>query len=696
MKKKIIVLGFLVCFLVTLAVLPASAKTPSKPSSDNLCSVCEPTWWFLSDEDHAFYHCESTCQCSVKICPACGNNSVAVYCYSSHDFKYWSGASGKSWGQTYTLTSKCGDCSKQIVEECVYYEKACYQGTYMLTTDPAVSPTCISRGFTLTHCSQTWHTDCAAALGYSGRRYAVLTDAISEHSYSDLQHVSPTCTEAGGDLRSCSTCSLTIFENKVDALGHEYSSSITKEPTCKEEGYTMYTCSVCAQTFRDNFVPKVDHNYSVEETKKMTCTEDGVWTYTCSYCSHSYTEPIPKTGHVTNTRARFTESGQFEVYDTCIFCYNEFPTEDPCHSCVPHQYSCECGYGWSETSAWGGLTLSVTVFGRLDYSDSCSDCGTTFSFSLWSAHYYIRTIQDGKIYDICDNCGKQIYIEDYNPDVGGDEDPDCVHDYARTYYPPTCTDRGYYMYVCIKCSSSYIDSYVDALGHDPQSALIPPTCTTEGYTDNVCKRDGCGEDWISDRVPPLGHNFINGLCTRCGKNDKCVHSYLESVVPPSCHDFGYTLYTCTQCGDSYMDNYTKQLTHQWRVDGVRNPTCELFGYKELTCTLCGEFDTEDIAPYGHKWVIIGSEVQDDHTVNVTSRCTSCGKSKVENLPTEAAQAQNWLVTCMRGLFSGFADMYNIIANGVEIGGVTLGMVVTAVLIVLVLLLLIALAFKILG
>ena len=51
---------------------------------------------------------------------------------------------------------------------------------------------------------------------------------------------------------------------------------------------------------------------------------------------------------------------------------------------------------------------------------------------------------------------------------------------------------------------------------------------------------------------------------------------------------------------------------------------------------------------------------------------------------------------MRGLFGGFADMYNIIANGVEIGGVTLGMVVTAVLIVLVLLLLIALAFKILG
>lgn len=391
------------------------------------------------------------------------------------------------------------------------------------------------------------------------------------------------------------------------------------------------------------------------------------------------------TGHIVNTRARFTESGQFEVYDTCIFCYDEFPTEDPCHSCVPYQYSCECGYGWSEDSAWGGLTFSVTVFGRLDYSDSCSDCGSTFNFSLWSAHYYIRTIQDGKIYDICDNCGKQIYIEDYNPDVGGDVDPDCVHDYARTYYPPTCTDRGYYMYVCIKCSSSYIDSYVDVLGHDPNSTVVAPTCTTEGFTDNVCKRDGCGEDWISDRVPPLGHNFINGLCTRCGKNDKCVHTYLESVVPPSCHDFGYTLYTCTQCGDSYMDNYTKQLTHQWHVDGVRNPTCELFGYKELTCTLCGEFDTEDIAPYGHKWIPKGSVVRDDKTVDVTSVCSSCGKTKVENLQTAAAQAQSWLLTAFSGLSGGIIDIYNTVANGVEVGGVTAGEVLSGCLVLIIVL-----------
>ena len=64
--------------------------------------------------------------------------------------------------------------------------------------------------------------------------------------------------------------------------------------------------------------------------------------------------------------------------------------------------------------------------------------------------------------------------------------------------------------------------------------------------------------------------------------------------------------------------------------------------------------------------------------------------------TTQAQAQNWLMTCIKGLFSGFAEMYDILANDVEIGGVTLGMVVTAVLIIIVLLLLIALALKILG
>lgn len=674
MKKKILLLGFFISVFVTLMILPVSAA--EIPEGAIGCEACRYTWLQVTSN-----HCNGRCFCEFKECPTCGENTVLVYCNGWHEYNVGSyvGAQPTQDGQYYLREYTCRYCSKK--EELGAYWRGgnCTPSLVKYT----VEPTCISWGYDYVICKYG-HTDCASTkIRFCAKNY---TQPISEHSYSFVSTIAPTCDSMGYDYYECLNCELPKGLNIVPATGHTPTGEgVVTPPTCQEEGFTTYTCSGCNQTYRDNFVSRVDHNYTSETTKRMTCTEDGVRTFTCSYCSHSYTEPIPKTGHVTNTRARFTDSGQFEVYDTCILCYDEFPTEDPCHSCVPYKYSCECGYGWSEDLAWGGLTFSVTVFGRLDYSDSCSDCGSTFSFSLWSAHYYIRTIQDGKIYDICDNCGKQIYIEDYNPDVGGDEDPDCVHDYARTYYPPTCTDRGYYMYVCIKCSSSYIDSYVDALGHDPKSTVVAPTCTAEGYTDNVCQRSGCGEDWVSDRVPPLGHNFINGLCTRCGKNDKCVHTYLESVVPPSCHDFGYTLYTCTQCGDTYMDNYTKQLTHQWRVDGIRNPTCELFGYKELTCTLCGEFDTEDINPYGHKWIPKGSVVRDDKTVDVTSVCSSCGKTKVENLQTAAAQAQSWLLTAFSGLSGGIIDMYNTVANGVEVGGVTAGEVLSGCLVLIIVL-----------
>lgn len=670
MKKKILFLGFIVSMFVMLMMLPASAF--EFPDSDHYCDSCSGSYWQFD----ATNHCDSVCQCTWKICTECGNNSVLEYCGRVHNVDLASGFASGSGEKT--INKSCTKCAKAIsmtftAHTCSYSSRR-------------VDPTCISYGYTEFYCAG--HDSCPYNDGLyrSSNRWAY-SDPLSDHSLEFSFTQEANCVYNGYDLYTCSNCLLQARKNIVPAGAHSSSSAPERvvPPTCLEDGYSQYLCDICSAFYRSDIVSATGHDYSSEITRTSSCTQDGVLTYSCKNCSDTYTETIPKTGHETSVRARFTEEGQFVVYETCSLCFADFSVVDPCHSCVPYRYSCECGYGWESDSAWGGLTFSTTALGRLDYSDSCSDCGTTFSFSLWSAHYYIRTIQDGKIYDICDNCGKQIYIEDYNPDVGGDEDPDCVHDYARVYYPPSCVDRGYYMYVCIKCSSSYIDSYVDALGHDPKSTVIAPTCTTEGYTDNVCMRDGCGEDWVSDRVPPLGHNFVNGFCTRCGKDEKCVHTYLESVVPPSCHDFGYTLYTCTQCGDTYMDNYTKQLAHQWRVDGVRNPTCELFGYKELTCTLCGEFDTEDINPYGHKWIPKGSVVRDDKTVDVTSVCSSCGKSKVENLQTAAAQAQNWLLTAFSGLSAGIIDMYNTVANGVEVGGVTAGEVLAGCLVLVIVL-----------
>ena len=48
--------------------------------------------------------------------------------------------------------------------------------------------------------------------------------------------------------------------------------------------------------------------------------------------------------------------------------------------------------------------------------------------------------------------------------------------------------------------------------HEWTAAVTAPTCTEGGYTTYTCV---CGESYIADETPALGHDFVDGVCTRC-------------------------------------------------------------------------------------------------------------------------------------------------------------------------------------
>ena len=50
------------------------------------------------------------------------------------------------------------------------------------------------------------------------------------------------------------------------------------------------------------------------------------------------------------------------------------------------------------------------------------------------------------------------------------------------------------------------------------------------------------------------------------KADAHEHSYTAVVTEPTCTEGGYTTYTC-ECGDSYVDDYTDALGHDWKGTG---------------------------------------------------------------------------------------------------------------------------------
>ena len=154
------------------------------------------------------------------------------------------------------------------------------------------------------------------------------------------------------------------------------------------------------------------------------------------------------------------------------------------------------------------------------------------------------------------------------------------HSYTAVVTAPTCTEKGYTTHTCA-CGDSYVDTYVDALGHawDNGKVTKEPTETETGVKTFTCTR--CGET-KTETIPKLTHE----------------HSYNAVVTAPTCTEKGYTTHTCA-CGDSYVDTYVDALGHAWDNGKVtKEPTETETGVKTFTCTRCGETKTETIPARG--------------------------------------------------------------------------------------------------
>ena len=154
------------------------------------------------------------------------------------------------------------------------------------------------------------------------------------------------------------------------------------------------------------------------------------------------------------------------------------------------------------------------------------------------------------------------------------------HSYTAVVTAPTCTEKGYTTHTC-SCGDSYVDTYVDALGHawDNGKVTKEPTETETGVKTFTCTR--CGET-KTETIPKLTHE----------------HSYKAVVTAPTCTEKGYTTHTCA-CGDSYVDTYVDALGHAWDGGTVtKQPTATETGVRTYTCTRCSATKTETIPATG--------------------------------------------------------------------------------------------------
>lgn len=100
-----------------------------------------------------------------------------------------------------------------------------------------------------------------------------------------------------------------------------------------------------------------------------------------------------------------------------------------------------------------------------------------------------------------------------------------------------------------------------------------------------------------------------------------THSYSSVVTAPTCTTQGYTTYTCSSCGYSYIGNYTAALGHNYA-----SATCTA----PKTCTVCGATTGPAL---GHSWDSGVITTEPTYTVDgvktYTCTRTGCGTTKTE-------------------------------------------------------------------
>lgn len=128
-------------------------------------------------------------------------------------------------------------------------------------------------------------------------------------------------------------------------------------------------------------------------------------------------------------------------------------------------------------------------------------------------HVYPNCTKTGSQTYRCSSCGEVTHVDPVDPT------PDSYwsHDRQTVTVQPTCTEDGYKVTKCSRCGKELGSrTILKAPGHQFVETTVDPTCTESGYTVQKCSvcHEETGER--TNLVAPLGHEYKNGVCTRCG------------------------------------------------------------------------------------------------------------------------------------------------------------------------------------
>ena len=517
----------------------------------------------------------------------------------------------------------------------------------------------------------------------------------THNCWHSLYTTRPTCTEDGFEREYCDDCGALLRSTVLPALGHtpgdqyDYDDerhwrlctvcgeptedgeahiwdegTVTTPPTLTEEGVRTYACTVCDQT-RTQTIPCPEHytiTFSVfgdtEIVSSMVCPVNETVTLPVpeepsgfSFCGwitepsyHGMSRPnevVPDPYIVTDNITLYglftyiapefipyslikmtpgdkLVSGDrlvIEAYQTGIALYQE-----------TWQTSYVKNYSFTENASavaadernWLTVTAAsgtdTWYLGDPDVGYLYCSGGYNLAVSSSKTAFVLETSGDG--YLLKSTNGRYLSCRtdmtgNYNSlwRMGGTTT--AVGTTKLTFYKLMGGDD------CLFYTTYQPELHVHTPGAPVMENEIPATCTTPGSGSEIVYCSSCGKKLSSEMItiPALGHDY----------------SELWEETEPTCTEMGYTTYTCSRCGNSYIDDEIPALGHDWgQWSETTAPTCTEDGEETRTCARCGEMETRPVARTEHDYEAVVTGPTCTGKGFTTYTCANCGHSYIDD------------------------------------------------------------------
>ncbi len=670
----------------------------------------------------------------LETAPTCTTNGFTSYickvCFGKFDT--YDEATQKATGHSYpdTWEPMEGEKHFHICEnpDCGQREEVACSFSEQVVTDP----TCLDRGFTTKTCPdckatkiEDWkdaldHSfeDAEYVSNHNGTHYRVCTrqgcDERDEEACSDFTTTQKkaTCTENGTETKKCNDCHYETVTETETATGHEFENY----KYVFKDGKHMHTATCsnpdCEETSTDNCI------FSEEKiVTAATCMKDGSEKDVCPICQHEEIKVLPALGHsfegatyvslqngrhyVECTRKCGEEGARQESQCTMVegskipnSCTQAGSTADKrCSSCgytekgtvIPAN-----GHTWKNNPQNDGWTF--TADGK--HKRECSVC----TFSEERNCQYTEQLTDPK----CDQDGERVKTCTLCKNVVKETIGRLGHDIETyTFESHTGSDGVEYHYhkgYCKRCTQDVREAC-----QLQEMSTTPATCTESGTRTVNCIRCGHVHKYITEEAK--GHTSSGdykfdaekhqhySTCISCGvqidPTDCTPDPKKTTVQKPTCNLNGYTLQTCSECGNtwreqevpsyqghdwvvsagSYLKQYNQHAVHcsrcpasmyvpcTYQIETV-DVTCEADGYTRQYCTACGGEYSKTVTPTsGHVYHYeYTGDGQDKNTHRVT--CDNCDLNREDDCTLKPVTS---VATCTK---AGDNDLYCTVCENV--------------------------------